>query len=210
VSRPDPLRSSPSGPDRPPIRGWVFDLDGTLTIAQHDFAEIKRRLGLPVDRAVLEGIAERPEHERAELLSQVHAWELDLADRAQANPGARELLVHLVERGRPIGVLTRNSRNNAERTLAAAGLFDLFERDRILGRDEARPKPAPDGVLHLARTWAVAAPELVVVGDFRFDLEAARAAGARSVWLDTDRSGIFADLADRVVHRLQELVGWDG
>ncbi|MGE8273775.1 MAG: HAD family hydrolase, partial [Stenotrophomonas sp.] len=29
------------------IRHWVFDMDGTLTVAMHDFARIKRELAIP-------------------------------------------------------------------------------------------------------------------------------------------------------------------
>ena len=31
------------------IRHWVFDMDGTLTVAVHDFAEIRRALGAALD-----------------------------------------------------------------------------------------------------------------------------------------------------------------
>ena len=30
-------------------RHWVFDMDGTLTVAVHDFPAIKRALGIPQD-----------------------------------------------------------------------------------------------------------------------------------------------------------------
>ncbi|HCR31850.1 MAG TPA: HAD family hydrolase, partial [Stenotrophomonas sp.] len=29
------------------VRHWVFDMDGTLTVAMHDFERIKRELGIP-------------------------------------------------------------------------------------------------------------------------------------------------------------------
>lgn len=188
----------------------MFDLDGTLTVAQHDFDGIKQRLGLPADRPVLEGIALQPAAARAGLLERVHAWEEDLADRARATPGAQELLADLTARGLPIGVLTRNSRANARRTLAAARLDRWFAPEWVLGRDEAAPKPSPDGLNWFAREWGLAPRELVMVGDFRFDLEAGRAAGTRVVWLDVDGAGTFSALADRVVTDLGALVGWDG
>ena len=33
---------------------WIFDLDGTLTIPDYDFPAIKRQLGLPPGRGILE------------------------------------------------------------------------------------------------------------------------------------------------------------
>ena len=38
---------------------WVFDLDGTLTEPILDFPAIKRALGLPIDRGILEEIQNR-------------------------------------------------------------------------------------------------------------------------------------------------------
>ncbi|MEQ1504482.1 MAG: HAD family hydrolase [Myxococcota bacterium] len=121
------------------VRGWVFDLDGTLTVAQHDFAGIKRRLGLPADLPVLEGIAARPLDQRQGLLDAVAAWEEALADQARQSPGAHALLSALAAAGTPIGVLTRNARPTALRTLRAAGLEGFIPDDRVLGRDEAAP-----------------------------------------------------------------------
>ena len=40
---------------------WVFDMDGTLTVAVHDFNAIRDELGLPQGRPILEQLAEMPE-----------------------------------------------------------------------------------------------------------------------------------------------------
>ncbi len=39
---------------------WVFDMDGTLTIAQHDFDAIRDELGLPDNLPILESLAAMP------------------------------------------------------------------------------------------------------------------------------------------------------
>jgi phosphoglycolate phosphatase-like HAD superfamily hydrolase len=44
-----------------------------------------------------------------------------------------------------------------------------------------RPSPHPGGLLKLAAAWNVPASEMVMVGDYRFDLDCGRAAGARTV-----------------------------
>ncbi|MEK1904594.1 MAG: HAD family hydrolase [Pseudomonas sp.] len=162
-------------------RHWVFDMDGTLTIAVHDFAAIKRALGIPQDHDILHHLAALPEAEA----QAKHAWllehERELAIASVAAPGAVELVRALHARGIRLGILTRNAHELALLTLAAIGLGDCFASADVIGRDEAIPKPDPDGLLQLAARWGVAPGELVMVGDYRFDLDCARAAGAFSV-----------------------------
>ncbi len=162
-------------------RHWVFDMDGTLTLAVHDFPAIKRTLGIPQEDDILHHLAALPAEEAA----QKHAWllehERELAVASRPAPGAIELVRTLSERGCQLGILTRNAYELALLTLQAIGLDDCFATADVLGRDEAPPKPHPGGLLHLAERWSVAPRELVMVGDYRFDLECAQAAGARSV-----------------------------
>jgi len=66
-------------------------------------------------------------------------------------------------------------------TLEAIGLAECFAEPYVLGRDEAPPKPHPGGLLKLANAWQVQPSEMVMVGDYRFDLDCGRAAGARTV-----------------------------
>lgn len=162
-------------------RHWVFDMDGTLTLAVHDFPAIKRALGIPEEDDILHHLAALPAEEAAAK----HAWllehERELAVASRPAPGAIELVRALCERGCQLGILTRNAHALALLTLQAIGLDDCFATADILGRDEAPPKPHPGGLLHLAERWSVTPRELVMVGDYRFDLECAQAAGARSV-----------------------------
>jgi len=163
------------------VRHWVFDMDGTLTLAVHDFAAIKRALDIPLEHDILQHLAALPEA----LAAAKYAWllehERELALAAQPAPGAIELVRSLQARDCRLGILTRNAHELALVTLQAIGLGDCFASADILGRDEAPPKPHPGGLLHLAERWQVAPGELVMVGDYRYDLECARAAGARSV-----------------------------
>ncbi|AXO60613.1 HAD family hydrolase [Pseudomonas sp. phDV1] len=162
-------------------RHWVFDMDGTLTLAVHDFPAIKRALGIPQEEDILHHLAALPAEEAAAK----HAWllehERELAVASRPAPGAIELVRTLSERGCQLGILTRNAYELALLTLQAIGLDDCFATADVLGRDEAPPKPHPGGLLHLAERWSVRPRELVMVGDYRFDLECAQAAGARSV-----------------------------
>ncbi|MEC4560928.1 HAD family hydrolase [Pseudomonas inefficax] len=163
------------------LRNWVFDMDGTLTVAVHDFAAIRVALDIPAEHDILTHLAALPADEAAAK----HAWllehERDLAIASTAAAGAVELVRELAERGCRLGILTRNARELAHVTLEAIGLADCFPVEHILGRDEAAPKPSPDGLLKIANAWGVPPGELVMVGDYRFDLDCGRAAGARTV-----------------------------
>ncbi|MDR0210880.1 MAG: HAD family hydrolase [Pseudomonas putida] len=163
------------------IRHWVFDMDGTLTVAVHDFAAIREALGIPPEHDILTHLAALPAEEAAAK----HAWllehERDLAIASRPAEGAVELVRELAERGCQLGILTRNARELAHITLEAIGLADCFAVEHILGRDEAAPKPSPDGLLKIAQAWDVSPASLVMVGDYRFDLDCGRAAGARTV-----------------------------
>jgi HAD superfamily hydrolase (TIGR01509 family) len=167
-------------------RHWVFDLDGTLTLAVHDFALIRRELEIPEGHDILGYLSGLPAAEAAAKRAWLIAHERELADASVAAPGAVELLRSLHARGCALGILTRNDHALARLTLAEIGVGDLFPQDAIIGRDEAIPKPHPAGLqLHAAR-WGVSPRDLVMVGDHGYDLEAGRAAGARTVFVGAD------------------------
>ncbi|MCB2253182.1 HAD family hydrolase [Pseudomonas chlororaphis] len=163
------------------VRHWVFDMDGTLTVAVHDFAAIRVALAIPPEHDILTHLAALPADEAAAK----HAWllehERDLALGSRPAPGAVELVRELAARGYRLGILTRNARELAHITLEAIGLADCFAVEDILGRDEAPPKPHPGGLLKLAAAWDVSPGEMVMVGDYRFDLDCGRAAGTHTV-----------------------------
>ena len=177
------------------VRHWVFDMDGTLTVAVHDFAAIRRELGIAPQGDILCHLAALPAHE-----SQAkHAWLLEheraLAVASTAAPGAVELVRELASRGHRLGILTRNARELAHISLQAIGIAECFEYDDVLGRDEAAPKPDPAGLLHLAQAWDVQQQRMVMVGDHRMDLLAGRAAGTATVLVNQPKN-LWPELAD--------------
>jgi len=163
------------------IRHWVFDMDGTLTVAMHDFARIKRELAIPAQDDILTHLAALPAAEA----SAKHAWllahERELAAASVPAMGAVALVRGLQGAGCRLGILTRNVRSLAQVTLQAIGLGDVFAEEDIIGRDEAEPKPSPDGLQYFLRRWQVDPAQVVMVGDYRFDLECGRAAGTRTL-----------------------------
>jgi HAD superfamily hydrolase (TIGR01509 family) len=186
-------------------RHWVFDMDGTLTVAVHDFEAIKRALDIPLSDDILHHLAALPSAEAAAK----HAWllshERELAEAAQAAPGALELVRELHARGCRLGILTRNAHELALVTLQAIGLAECFASIDVVGRDEAPPKPDPGGLLHLAQQWQVAPQALVMVGDYRFDLQCARAAGAQALLVNLPENP-WPELCDGYAEDCAELL----
>ena len=168
------------------VRGVLFDFDDTLTLpGALDFEYIRNQVGCPPHKPILEFIAELPsEDERQRAGERLIELEMEAAGRAQPNPAAADVIAWLRARGLPIGILTRNGRAAIVRALQNfAGLSPADFHVIVSRDDDAQPKPQPGGVLLAARRMGVPAEELMVVGDFVFDIFAGRAAGAFTVLL---------------------------
>lgn len=191
-------------------RHWVFDMDGTLTEAVHDFALIRRALEIPGDADILHHLAALPAAESRDKHAWLLAHERALAEAARPAPGAVALLRELHAAGCRLGVLTRNARALARVTLAAIGVGALFDEAGIVGRDEAAPKPAPDGLHYFLRRWEVAAAQVAMVGDHLHDLACGRAAGACTVLVNAPADA-WPGMADWRLRDCAELLArWRG
>jgi HAD superfamily hydrolase (TIGR01509 family) len=184
---------------------WVFDLDGTLTLPVHDFALIRAALAVPDGADILGHLAALPGEEAQALHEQLDIIERELVTRTEAAPGARELLAQLAGKGCRLGILTRNTREITLLTLAHIGLAGYFSREGILGRDEALPKPDPDGIRRLAGLWGTPPHRLVMVGDYLYDLQAGQAAGAATIHVHGSRERRWPEWTDLCVVSLEEL-----
>lgn len=190
------------------INGVLFDFDETLTApGAIDFEEIRRRIGMPPDRPVLEyiaGLAERSEREAARAV--VDEVELEAAAASRPNAGAEEIVEWLRSLGLPIGIMTRNSRRAIDLAFQNFVWLRASHFDVVITRDDPVPhKPRPDGVLAAAEAMGVPPQELLVVGDYVFDILAGRGAGATTVLLDHGTSDADEGLPDLVIHELDEL-----
>jgi len=164
----------------------LFDFDGTLTRpGALDFAALKREIGCPPDRFVLEWVEALTEGpQRRDALAALERFELAGALGSAPNAGAEELVARLHAAGLKIGVLTRNGRAAVDAALARFTHLDTADFDVLVTRDdEPAPKPAPDGVLHAAAAMQVSPQQLLVVGDYVLDVLAGRAAGAVTAYL---------------------------
>ncbi len=195
--------------ERGRLAAVIFDLDGTLTDGGHDFAEIKRRLGLDPSVPLTEGLMALPEPQRGWAWAAVEAWEEELALRAVPMPGVMTLLEALAAAGWAVGVLTRNTRTTALRTLQVAGLDRLVAAVHVVGRHDAPAKPDPAGVRLLLGRWAVPPAQACMVGDAPHDTAAGRTAGTWAVGLDPAGRASWGDV-DAVVADLSGLQRWLG
>src|SRR6185369_6503655 len=187
-------------------RCWIFDLDGTLTVPVHDFPAIRSALGMTdSDSDILRFLAALPPAEAAVRHGRLIEIEYELAGKTAAAPGAGRLLDQLFRRGTRVGILTRNTREIALHTLGQIGLKGYFTPDDILGRDEAAPKPHPEGIEKLLASWGSAPDKTVMVGDYLFDLQVGRAAGTATIHVDSSGAFRWPELADMLVETLEEL-----
>jgi HAD superfamily hydrolase (TIGR01509 family) len=185
--------------------GWVFDLDGTLTIAAHDFEAIRSELGLAPGLPILEQLAGLPSDEARVRYARLDEIEWEIAGRARAAAGALALLQVLSSGGMRLGIVTRNSHRNALRTLEVCGLEAFFKPCCVVGREAVAPKPDPSGVRKLLAHWDLAPERAVVVGDYRFDLLAGRAAGTATAHVDPSGEFAYGEHADLEVRGLDAL-----
>ncbi len=99
------------------------------------------------------------------------------AQRATLFPGVREFLQALDARGLKKAIVTRNSRAT---TLATLARLDL-RLDPIFSREDGPAKPDPTALHSICQAWGLRPRECVMVGDYRFDIEAGRNAGTHTV-----------------------------
>jgi len=185
---------------------WIFDMDGTLTIAQHDFDAIRAELGLPDGLPILEALDKLPAEISTPLFAKLDEIEIELAHQAKPAEGAEQLLDLLHSQGVMLGILTRNNVMNIEVTLKAAGLADYFLPENFVSRDCAPPKPSPAGILRLLEHWQAKADDAVMVGDYLYDLKAGSAAGTVTIYIDPSGEFPFKKDADVHIKQLTELL----
>ena len=190
------------------IDAVLFDFDGTLTRpGALDFSVIKAAIGCPDKTPVLEYMAgiDDPER-RSEMAARLDRFELEGAAASVPNAGAAVIVAFIKKARLPLGVLTRNSRASVLRALENFTEVAPADIDVLITReDPARIKPSGEGVRLAARRLGVEPAHVLVVGDFVFDVEAGRRAGAMTVFL-TNGGALPDDLeSDFVIDSLTDL-----
>jgi hydrogenase expression/formation protein HypE len=179
--------------DEKRIKGVLFDFDGTLTLpGALDFPAIKRELNCPPDIPILEYLETVPAELKPLLMEILEAAEEKAAEESLPNVGAEQCISILRGKGILLGIITRNSLPSVRLALARFDTVGLPDFSTVITREDSLPKPHPDGVHKACERMGLAASELMVVGDFRFDVMAGKAAGACTVLLTNGKPSVMA------------------
>jgi HAD superfamily hydrolase (TIGR01509 family) len=186
------------------LLGVMFDLDGTLTQPMIDFKKLKQQCGMSPGGDILKELEAMPTRERHKAKARIEAVETEAALQALGSRGAVDLVRFLQDQGIYTAILTRNSRASLNITLQRLEL----EVDFSLAREDALPKPDPDGIHQFSQHFNIPPEHLLMVGDFVYDIEAGKAAGAYTALVTGGRQPAFECYPDFQVDYLEELHQW--
>lgn len=183
------------------LQGVIFDLDNTLVSSSLNFDEIRVALGCPLGSDLLDFVAALPEQEQVEATRVLIEFETIDAKNATNLVGTLELLALIAELNLPCAIVTRNCREAALVKLKNNNI----DIPILLTREDHKAKPAPDALLHLAESWDTPPENLLYVGDYLYDLQAAQNANTMSCLVTNGTPTSYEDLASVVVSDLIEL-----
>jgi HAD superfamily hydrolase (TIGR01509 family) len=189
------------------IRAVLFDFDGTLTMpGSLDFSAIRREISCPESEPVLEYIERLPDSEKKKQAAAVlENHERDAAEKSAPNRGAEHIIQYLKSENIYVGIVSRNSLSSIDRAMENFKTVRLADFDVVISRDTpVKPKPSGEGILMAAHHLDLAPSELLMVGDYIFDIEAGINAGASTVFLNTGAipQGVRSD---HIISDLREL-----
>lgn len=184
------------------IRGIIFDMDGTITAPYLEFAQFSSLAGIGnVDTLDYLRSVTGQEYERVHAL--LMKFEEGGVANAKLNRGARRLLAYLKKRGIPTALLTRNSRKSVDGVCRKLKLsFDL-----VFTREDVPHKPHPAPIRQIAKAWKLKRNELLLVGDYKWDVLCAQNAGIPcALLLDVKELPEWAHDAEYIIRRLSEVI----
>ena len=176
-------------------------MDGTITAPYLEFGRIKEVAGIgDVDMLDYLRNATGKEYERVHGL--LMKFEEDGVANAKLNRGARTVLNSLRRARIPTALLTRNSRKSVDGVCGKLKLkFDI-----VVTREDGPHKPAPEPIWDIARRWGLKRNELLMVGDYKWDVLCAQNAGIPCAVLLNGDVPEWAQGADYRIRRLTELL----
>lgn len=182
------------------IRGYIFDMDGTLIEPAIEFLAMREALGLPQGDILLE-LARWPEEKRAWAFDIIEEIEAQAAQKMQATAGITGFLERARAAGIRQGLVTRNTLARVVQCEALLGV--TF--DPSIDRTYSPLKPDPASLLDIAAQWGLEPAEVVMFGDSSHDLDAAHAAGMRCVIVAREYNQKLRERADWFVRDFCEL-----
>jgi hydrogenase expression/formation protein HypE len=191
------------------VKAVLFDFDGTLTQpGALNFTKIRETIGCPQEKAILEFIETiEGVDERKRIVSLLEDLEIKGAEKSVPCDGACELIRYIQSQKLGIGILTRNGLNPVLRALKNFPGINEDDFDIIVTRnDSVKPKPSSEGVCLAADRMGVYPSEMIMVGDYIFDIQAGNRAGSITIFLKNPGVAQRAvPKADFTVSRLNEI-----
>jgi phosphoglycolate phosphatase/AHBA synthesis associated protein len=182
------------------MKAVLFDMDGVLVHSGEAWFRLMEECGRvfrgrPITRAEFAPTFGQSTREDVEVFGLgCTVEELDrfyaenfrrYATEVLVHPETRQVLASLRQRGLALAVVTNTVTPLAEDILGSTGLRALV--DAVACADQVpRAKPAPDLVHHALAALLCEPSQACLVGDSRFDREAARAAGVRFIGFGID------------------------
>ena len=169
------------------IKAVLFDFDGTLTKpGALNFPLLKETIGCPADIPVLEFIENLPTpSQRDEASTVLERFEKEAAAISKPNPGAKDLIHYLRSKGVAVGIITRNTLSSVKRSLKNFEDIDVSAFDVVITRETpVRLKPSGDGIILAAEMLNVDVRQIMMVGDYIFDVHAGQKAGCITVFIN--------------------------
>lgn len=192
------------------LEGVIFDIDGTLVDSNdahaqswvETFAEagydvqfevVRPLIGMGADKLLPKTIDRKHDSEVGKKLIKRRSeiFREKYLPRLRALPGSRALVQRVRSSGLKPIVATSAKDEELQGLLKAAEVADLME-EKATASDAKRSKPDPDIVEAAIKESEISPPNLVMIGDTPYDIEAAARAKVRAIAF---RSGGWDDAA---------------
>ena len=185
-----------------PIKGFIFDLDGTLVTSDLNFTKMKERVGCPIAEDILEYIS-HIEDDQKRIAAEAAVVNMEIEDALIAKwiPGAQRFIEKLHLWNIPMAIVTRNCR-------AATSIKidnNKIPIKSVITREDAPSKPDPTALQMIAQEWCMEPSEIVYVGDYIYDIQAANLAKMRAWSFGFDAKGYPHNKVDKYFDCFTEL-----
>lgn len=189
--------------DTSSIKAIVFDLDNTLVSSNMNFTWLREQIGCPTHIDLLSFVDDiRCPQETQQAHQMILQHEMDDAQHSSPMPGCLKLLEFINQNSLKTAIITRNCEQAAKQKVE----HNQLNIERIISREHFPPKPAPDSLLALADEWALSAHQVLYVGDYLYDLQAAYNANMPSCLVTQGETAQFSQHASLVVDYLHEII----
>lgn len=199
------------------MKGILLDIDGTLVLSNDahaeawvkafahfgytiDYEDVRPLIGMGGDKLMPKLIPKlESDTDKASEISSYRGelFRNEYAGKLKPAPGSRQLVQKLQERGLKLLVATSAKAEELNALLKAAQVDDLLKH-ATTSDDAENSKPDPDIVHAALDKIGLTPPEVIMIGDTPYDIEAAGRAGVQLIavrcggWADKDLTGSVA------------------